>query len=136
MPTRRLTVRDHLIHISAAVEAGSVYLPNYATGGRGMRFWWVVVDDVTNGVTVYPDGQECDAVTPAVTVDGGSSYTVPGVGVYGFLPYAPYPHLARDWYVLPLYGLTETLSFGGGSSGDVATLTLVNGLVVAKTLVP
>jgi len=32
--------------------------------------------------------------------------------------------------------LTEVLTFGGGSTGDVATLTITNGLVTEKTLVP
>ncbi len=32
--------------------------------------------------------------------------------------------------------ITETLNFGGGGSGDVATLTITNGIVTARTLVP
>ncbi len=36
----------------------------------------------------------------------------------------------------PTSGLSETLTFGGGSSGDVATLTVVNGVITGKTLVP
>jgi hypothetical protein len=32
-------------------------------------------------------------------------------------------------------GLTETLTFGGGSTGDIATLTVTDGLITAKTLV-
>lgn len=32
--------------------------------------------------------------------------------------------------------LTETLTFGGGASGEVATLTVANGIITAKTLVP
>jgi len=33
-------------------------------------------------------------------------------------------------------GLTETVTFGGGASGEIATLTFTNGRVTAKTLVP
>jgi len=33
-------------------------------------------------------------------------------------------------------GLSETITFSGGSTGDVASLTLVGGLITAKTLVP
>lgn len=32
--------------------------------------------------------------------------------------------------------LSETLTFGGGGSGDVATLTVTNGIITGKTLVP
>lgn len=33
-------------------------------------------------------------------------------------------------------GLNETVTFGGGGSGDIASLTFTNGIVTAKTLVP
>ena len=32
--------------------------------------------------------------------------------------------------------IDETLTFGGGGSGDVATLTVTNGIITARTLVP
>ena len=41
-----------------------------------------------------------------------------------------------DLYTNGIQGLSETVTFGGGSSGDVATLTYTNGLVTGKTLVP
>lgn len=33
-------------------------------------------------------------------------------------------------------GLTEVLTFGGGATGEVATITFANGLATAKSLVP
>lgn len=33
-------------------------------------------------------------------------------------------------------GITETLTFNGSSSGQVATLTVTNGIITARTLVP
>lgn len=33
-------------------------------------------------------------------------------------------------------GLTATYNFGGGGSGDIASMTFVNGLLTAVTLVP
>jgi len=39
------------------------------------------------------------------------------------------------WQDLP-GGITETLTFGGGSSGDVASLEITNGIITSRTLVP
>lgn len=33
-------------------------------------------------------------------------------------------------------GLTETLTFGGGASGEVATITFNSGIATSRTLVP
>lgn len=33
-------------------------------------------------------------------------------------------------------GLSETLIFGGGASGEVATITVSGGIITARTLVP
>lgn len=33
-------------------------------------------------------------------------------------------------------GITETLTFNGSASGQVATLTVTNGIITARTLVP
>jgi len=33
-------------------------------------------------------------------------------------------------------GISETLTFGGGSTGEVATITYTNGIITARTLVP
>ena len=33
-------------------------------------------------------------------------------------------------------GISGTLTFGGGSTGEIATLTVVNGVITGKTLVP
>ena len=41
-----------------------------------------------------------------------------------------------DLYTEGLQGLSETVTFGGGSTGDIASLTYTNGIVTGKTLVP
>ncbi len=33
-------------------------------------------------------------------------------------------------------GLSETLTFGGGASGEIATITVSGGIITARTLVP
>lgn len=33
-------------------------------------------------------------------------------------------------------GISETLTFGGGASGEVATITVSGGIITARTLVP
>jgi len=38
--------------------------------------------------------------------------------------------------VIAVTGITETLTFMTGATGDVRTLTMLNGLVVGKTLAP
>lgn len=32
--------------------------------------------------------------------------------------------------------INETLTFGGGASGEVATITFTNGIITSRTLVP
>ena len=41
-----------------------------------------------------------------------------------------------DIYTEGLQGINETLTFGGGASGEVATITYTNGIVTGRTLVP
>jgi len=36
----------------------------------------------------------------------------------------------------PAGGISEVLTFGGGTTGDVATMTVTNGLITSRTLVP
>ena len=35
-----------------------------------------------------------------------------------------------------IVGITEVLTFGGGATGEVATLTYTKGILTARTLVP
>lgn len=106
MSIQRIKASDHLKAVSAAVTTQDVYLPAFMGAGRGMRMWVLAVTDVTNGVTVRPNGNGCDATSPAVTVDGSSSVSIARTGLYAFVPHAPRPDLDRRWL---MYRLQEDL---------------------------
>lgn len=86
----------------------------------------VYADAVAVAANLYADGVGTTAAAYADDIGTAAEAYADAVGV------------AANLYADGKFadGLSETLSFGGGTTGDVATLTIVNGLITAKTLVP
>lgn len=85
-----------------------------------------------------------DAYTLRLTIGGiGALPTLITVEYLG-----PDPDLATTWdkqwepwgpipsVLFPVVGLSATYTFGGGATGDIATMTFSGGVLIAVTLVP
>jgi len=112
----------HLVGISKANGASSI-LSRLQVG--------VSAPNLANLDTHYVNGNI--AATDSLDINTGAfKAKIVAPGISGSTKTVTLPNADMNFST----ALTEVLTFGGGSTGDVATLTITNGLVTEKTLVP